>query len=155
MSNHIEHPSSGMTGTFAAKYDQHTERNGQSFTVLGALDPKAYDAPECGAMFRIRFADGAEIEAWPEEVESATTVFGKPNVRHPYDSYCLADAIRLANAGRALNCEPPVTSLEQAREIVRSMASSARHTWITGYCALDVLDAAIDGRDLRIDNRLC
>lgn len=74
LSNYIEHPASGKTGTFAAKYDQHAERNGQSFTVLGAVDPKTYDAGECGAMFCIRFSDGAEVEAWPEEVESAMKV---------------------------------------------------------------------------------
>ena len=71
LSNYIDHPASGTTGTFAAKYDQHAERNGQTFTVLGAVDPTTYDADECGTMYSIRFADGAEIEAWPEEVESA------------------------------------------------------------------------------------
>ena len=71
LSNYIDHPASGKTGTFAAKYDQHAERNGQSFTVLGAVDPSTYDADECGEMFTIRFADGVQIDAWPEEVESA------------------------------------------------------------------------------------
>lgn len=71
MSNYIDHPASGKTGTFAAKYDQHAARNGQTFTILGAVDPRAYDASECGEMFTIRFADGVQIEAWPEEVESA------------------------------------------------------------------------------------
>lgn len=71
LSNYIEHSASGKTGTFAAKYDQHAERNGQTFTVLGAVDPKTYDATECGEMFSIRFADGVQIDAWPEEVESA------------------------------------------------------------------------------------
>lgn len=67
----IDHAASGKTGTFTAKYDQYAERSGQFFTVLGAVDPKTYDADECGEMFYIRFADGTEIEAWPEEVESA------------------------------------------------------------------------------------
>lgn len=74
LSNYIEHPASGKTGTFAAKYDQHAERNGQTFTVLGAVDPSTYDNAECGEMFFIRFADGVQIEAWPEEVESAMKV---------------------------------------------------------------------------------
>ena len=60
-----------MTGTFASKYDQHAERDGQAFTVLGVVDPSTYDAAECGEMFSIRFADGVQIVAWPEEVESA------------------------------------------------------------------------------------
>lgn len=67
----IEHPSSGNTGIFTAKYDQHAHRDGQSFTVLGLIDPKSYDAQDCGEMFCILFADGEQIEAWPEEVESA------------------------------------------------------------------------------------
>jgi hypothetical protein len=74
MSNYIDHPASGKTGTFAAKYDQHAERNGQTFTVLGAVDPSTYDADECGEMFTIRFADGVQIDAWPEEVQSAMNV---------------------------------------------------------------------------------
>lgn len=82
LSNYIEHPASGKTGTFAAKYDQHAERNGQTFTVLGAVDPKTYDAEECGTMYCICFADGAEIEAWPEEVETALVA------RSPVDCLC-------------------------------------------------------------------
>lgn len=81
LSNYIEHPASGKTGTFAAKYDQHAERNGQTFTVLGAVDPSTYDTAECGEMFFIRFADGVQIEAWPEEVESAmiVSIYTDPN----------------------------------------------------------------------------
>ena len=82
ISNYIEHPASGKTGTFAAKYDQHAERNGQTFTVLGTVDPATYDAEECGTMYCIRFADGAEIEAWPEEVETAKVA------RSPVDGLC-------------------------------------------------------------------
>lgn len=74
LSNYIDHPASGKTGTFAAKYDQHAERNGQTFTVLGAVDPSTHDADECGEMFTIRFADGVQIDAWPEEVQSAMNV---------------------------------------------------------------------------------
>lgn len=83
MKKFIDHPSSGKTGTFTAKFDQHAERNGQSFTVLGAVDPATYDAVECGPMYCIRFADGAEIEAWPEEVESAMLA------QNPVDGLCL------------------------------------------------------------------
>ena len=71
LTNFIDHSASGKTGTFAAKFDQHAERNGQQFTVLGALNPSTFDEAECGEMFVIRFADGVQIEAWPEEVESA------------------------------------------------------------------------------------
>ena len=82
LSNYIDHPASGKTGTFAAKYDQHAERNGQTFTVLGAVDPSTYDADECGEMFTIRFADGVQIDAWPEEVESARVA------QSPVDRLC-------------------------------------------------------------------
>lgn len=71
LTNFIDHSASGKTGTFAAKFDQHAERNGQQFTVLGAVNPSTFDEAECGEMFVIRFADGVQIEAWPEEVESA------------------------------------------------------------------------------------
>ena len=74
MSNYIEHPASGKTGTFAAKYDQYAENNGQSFTVLGAVDPKTYDAEECGTMYSIRFADGAEMIQPPRKLGFALGV---------------------------------------------------------------------------------
>lgn len=71
MLNFVTHPSSGKTGTFAARFDQHADRNGQTFTLIGTLDSGAYDKAECGEMFVVRFADGVEIHAWPEEVQSA------------------------------------------------------------------------------------
>lgn len=71
LSTSFEHPSGGKTGNFAARYGQHAERDGQHFTLLGAVDPKTYDSHECGPMYSIRFVDGVEIEAWPEEVASA------------------------------------------------------------------------------------
>ena len=81
--------------------------------------------------------------------------FGHENLKHPFEDYCLADAVRLANAEQSLCLKPNVTSLVQAREVVKAMFKSFSHTWITGFCALDVLDAAIDGRDLKTDNRIC
>lgn len=71
MLNFVTHPSSGKTGTFAARFDQHADRNGQTFTLIGTVDSGAYDKAECGEMFVVRFADGVEIHAWPEEVQSA------------------------------------------------------------------------------------
>ena len=81
--------------------------------------------------------------------------FGHENLKHPLEDYCLADAVRLANAEQSICLKPNVTSLIQAREVVKAMFKSMSHTWITGCCALDVLDAAIDGRDLKTDNRIC
>jgi hypothetical protein len=71
VANCVEHAAAGLSGVFTAKYDQYAERDGQAFTVLGAVDPKTYDSEEGGEMFFIRFADDVVIEAWPEEVESA------------------------------------------------------------------------------------
>jgi uncharacterized protein YlxP (DUF503 family) len=81
------------------------------------------------------------------------STFGHTNIKHPYVEYSLADAIRLANAEQVLKRASPVASLKEARDIVKSMVPTFKHNWITGANALDVLDAAIDGRDLATDNR--
>lgn len=43
------------------------ERDGQPFEVLRELTDAERD-PECGRVWRIRFPDGREIDAWPEEI---------------------------------------------------------------------------------------
>jgi hypothetical protein len=45
-----------------------SERNGQSFEILYEIegDPNIY--PEVLPMYKIKFKDGVEIEAWPEEI---------------------------------------------------------------------------------------
>lgn len=58
---------------FRAIYEQHRERSGQPFRLLGLVDPRSYDSEECGAMYLIEFpSDGAWIEAWPEEIFMGT-----------------------------------------------------------------------------------
>lgn len=79
---------------------------------------------------------------------------GGANVHHPFADYSLTDAVRLANNNRSLNLLPPVQTLSEAREVVQDMATRAGFTWITGMAALDVLDAAIENRDLRESCRL-
>ncbi len=91
-----------------------------------------------------------EFARFEREMET----FGHENKKHPYHEYCLADAVQLANAEQSIGLKPKVTSLVQAREVVKAMFQTVRHNWITGCCALDVLDAAIDGRDLKTDNRI-
>lgn len=59
-----------------------------------------------------------------------------------------------ADSHRQLILQPPPASLEEARDVVKLMMSTACHAWITGMAALDVLDAAIDGRDLAESCRL-
>ncbi len=57
--------------SFTTPYDQYANREGQPFTVLRVIDQpdEAHDA-EVLPMYVIRFTDGLEIEAWPEEVLS-------------------------------------------------------------------------------------
>jgi hypothetical protein len=57
--------------TFVTPYDQYSDRIGQRFTVLAIIDKAdATHDEEVLPMYRIKFVDGTEIEAWPEEVES-------------------------------------------------------------------------------------
>ncbi|BDT74117.1 hypothetical protein os4_36700 (plasmid) [Comamonadaceae bacterium OS-4] len=86
--------------------------------------------------------------------EAYTDTFGNADIKHPFANYKLSDAVLLArHTAHLRNCKP-LHSLVDAREVIQTAASSAGHLWITGNCALDVLDAAIDGKDLQIRNRL-
>lgn len=55
--------------TFTTPFDQHKDREGEPFTLVCVIDQpdQTHDA-EVLPMYLIRFADGTEIEAWPEEV---------------------------------------------------------------------------------------
>lgn len=55
--------------TFTTPFEQHADREGQPFTVLHVIDraDETHNA-EVLPMYRIRFADGFETDAWPEEV---------------------------------------------------------------------------------------
>jgi hypothetical protein len=63
--------------TFQSPYDQYAHRVGQPFTVLRKItrrnatevERQEYD-PEILPVYRIRFGDGEDITAWPEEVET-------------------------------------------------------------------------------------
>ena len=52
------------------------DRIGQRFTVTGPAPEEDYDREEVGRMWSIRFKDGTEITAWPEEVERDCIVNG-------------------------------------------------------------------------------
>jgi len=52
---------------FKTPYDQYKEYDGQRCVVLRELTDQERD-PEVGTMYRIRFNDGQEIDAWPEEL---------------------------------------------------------------------------------------
>lgn len=54
---------------FTSHYIQHRDRAGQAFTHVRTIDkPDATHDAEVLPMHVIRFEDGTEIEAWPEEV---------------------------------------------------------------------------------------
>lgn len=89
--------------------------------------------------------------ATPTQIEPDT--FGHAEVSHPYSAYKLSDAVRLAQGIASIRSEK-VNSLLGARALIESSARNAGHNWITGAVALDVLDAAIDGRDLLEDCRI-
>lgn len=77
-----------------------------------------------------------------------------PEIKHPYADYSLTDALHLATGHRNLCLKPAPTTLEEAREVVKEMEVRCGFNWITGKTALDVLDAAIDGRDLTQSSRM-
>lgn len=55
--------------TFNTPYEQYADRQGQEFELVRAItEPDASHDAEVLPMYVIRFADGEEIEAWPEEV---------------------------------------------------------------------------------------
>lgn len=92
----------------------------------------------------------------PEVVndEDYIDTFGSPEIKHPYAEYKLSDAVLLArHTANLRNCKP-VHSLIDAREVIKEASARSQHLWITGNCALDVLDAAIDGKDLSLRSRL-
>ena len=63
-----------MRDTFLAHYDQYRERDGQAFAFVRRVSWRTdagYDR-EVGTLYAIRFSDGTEIVAWPEEVIRGT-----------------------------------------------------------------------------------
>lgn len=83
-----------------------------------------------------------------------TDTFGAPNIKHPFSEYTLSDAVALAKQTADMRGDPALTDLIDARNVIQQAVKRADHHWITGYTALDVLDAAIDGRDLNSSSRL-
>ena len=47
---------------------QLKHRDGERIEFLGRLDPKDYDVIETGPMYRIRFQDGFETDAFSDEI---------------------------------------------------------------------------------------
>lgn len=63
---------------FWTPYDQMEEHAGKKFEVLRPLTMEEIDDPDCeGELFKIRLEDGAEIDAWLEEIyDKSCTVNG-------------------------------------------------------------------------------
>lgn len=60
----------GDTGIFRSPYDQYRDRVGQHFEIIRVITRPESDVDlENLPMYVIRFDDGDEIHAWPEEVE--------------------------------------------------------------------------------------
>jgi hypothetical protein len=105
--------------------------------VLKALD----DVLENHDVVKVGYAPGQP----PCGEHPAIDTFGAPNIKHPMHDHSLVDALQVARSARQIQMEPPPTSLVEARQIVEECSRRISHTWITGACALDVLDAAISG----------
>lgn len=75
-----------------------------------------------------------------------------PEIKHPFTNYTLADAVKLAVSSAKLFDQRVPATLTEVREYIKQMANRCSHVWLTGAAALDVLDAAIDGKQLSIDN---
>lgn len=66
----------GQAFTFTSPYEEYAHRIGQAATVLGEIGHDTFDYDECGPLYRVRFADGSEIEAWPEEIDPSLITGG-------------------------------------------------------------------------------
>ena len=75
--------------------------------------------------------------------------FEVPEFAHPYTNYTVADAVDLVESTTRLFGGDMPKSLQDVRTRIVGMLQRCKHQWITGYAALDVLDAVIDGHDLR------
>ena len=63
------HPRAGTMARFESPYDQYRERNGQTIEIVRRIEEAdAEHDEEVLPMFIVRFEDGEEIEAWPEEI---------------------------------------------------------------------------------------
>lgn len=78
--------------------DQHkqvrqiADFNGRGCDVLGLADPSGYDREEVGDMYRVRFDNGTETSAWPEELGYEVCVTGGQPFYHPDVDPELVDA---------------------------------------------------------------
>ena len=79
---------------------------------------------------------------------SVITIEPESNLKHPFRDISLADAINIANGIASLRLDPPPHDLREVRALFVDQIQKAGHVWITGLAALDLLDAAIENRDI-------
>lgn len=91
---------------------------------------------------------GADVKVQEIDLKSL------PDVRHPHMIYTLEDAVMLAVENARTFQRPVPSTLSEVRDCIRDMQSRMDHQWLTGYAALDVLDAALDGRNIAKEGRL-
>lgn len=59
----------GVRTVFRTPYEQYSAHDGKACEVIRVIsEPDDQHDAECLPMFGIRFDDGTEIEAWPEEI---------------------------------------------------------------------------------------
>jgi len=76
-----------------------------------------------------------------------------PNISHPLVEYSLGEAVAQAvNHAGVFGRKAPV-SLREVRDYIKNLMQGTGDQWLTGYAALDVLDAAIDGKDVTKNHR--
>lgn len=72
----MNHIVPGLQFIFTSPYEQYAERRGQKAVVIDEVNPYSFDYDEVGAMYTIRFEDGTEISAWPEEIPPESGIKG-------------------------------------------------------------------------------
>lgn len=78
-----------------------------------------------------------------------------PEMKHPFTNYTLAEAVDLAiNNAKVFGRRIPET-LSEVRKYIEEMAVRSGHNWLTGAAALDLLDAAIDNKEISKSCRFC
>lgn len=60
----------GAKGIFHTPYEQYKEKDGFPFEIVKVFDKddNTHDISEVGIMYLIKFSNGEQIEAWPEEL---------------------------------------------------------------------------------------
>lgn len=76
------------------------------------------------------------------------------SLQHPHAQFTVRDAVELALEASQEDQKPRPRTLRQVRDTIQVKCDALPHIWLKGMAALDVLDAAIDGRDLAESSRL-